>query len=136
MPLRKKITQIIDVHPYAELWYINCLMDSTTMATLENRQKNIPIAAAITSGIVENEVRASSEYITSPINDHLVLPAHRSTFSNSSHFVLKPTHSYIPFMNRLYSGISKMASITLRLIRRKSLAPSTNFNGDKELRIL
>ena len=42
----------------------------------------------------------------------------RSTFSNSNHFVRKPTHSKIPLENRLYSLISSTASTMFRFISR------------------
>ena len=70
------------------MWKISCLIDSTTIAIVESRQNNIPIIAAIAKGIVENDVSASSDYIAKPQNVHFVVPAARSTFSYSIHFVL------------------------------------------------
>ncbi len=66
----------------------------------------------------------SSEYTNNPQNDHFVFPATRLMSSNSSHFVRNPTHEKIPFENRLYSPIERIASHTCLVIRRKSRAPS------------
>jgi len=57
----------------------------------ETRQKATPIKAANASGAVVKEVIPSREYIKSFQKDHFVSPFLRSTFSNSIHFVLKPT---------------------------------------------
>ena len=42
----------------------------------------------------------------------------RSILSNSSHFVSKPTQPKIPLLNRLYSGMERMASTTCLVISR------------------
>ena len=61
IPLRKNITQIMEVQPNAELWNISWRIESTTIATAEHAQNANPITAATASGIVENDVSASSE---------------------------------------------------------------------------
>ena len=97
----------------------------TIVRTMMNRimkkdspQNTIPMTDARERGATENPVIPSREYRKSLRTDHFVSPAARSTFSYSSHFVSKPTHSKIPFEKRLYSLISSTASTILRLIRR------------------
>ena len=88
-------------------------------------QTTTPISDTIVSGTVENAMIPSNAYRNNFQNDHFVSPAARSTFSNSIHFVLNPTHPKIPFVNRLYYGMERIALTISLFIIRKSLAPST-----------
>lgn len=58
------------------------------------------------------------EYTRSFQKFHLVSPLARSTFSYSSHLVLKPTQPKIPLVKRLYSRMDRMASTICLVIRR------------------
>ena len=60
----------------------------------------------------------SMEYTSSFQKFHLVSPLARSTFSYSSHLVLKPTQPKIPLVKRLYSRMDRMASTICLVIRR------------------
>ena len=76
------------------------------------------------------------EYLNRLQKFHLVAPATRSTFSYSNHLVSKPTQLKMPLLNRLYSAMDSTASTILRLISRKSRAPSTISVSDILLMIL
>ena len=94
-----------------------------SIMTNATKRNSIPITDAMDSGAVENATIPSREYKNNFQKDHFVLPATRSTFLYSSHFVRKPTHPKIPFEKRLYSPISRIASVICLVISRKSLAP-------------
>ena len=76
------------------------------------------------------------EYLKSFQNDHLVVPATRSIFSYSNHFVLNPTQGKIPFVKRFLSHKETTASLYVFVISLKSLAPSTTWTSDIFLIIL
>ena len=70
------------------------------------------------SGLVLNATMPSIEYEKSEKKLHFVSPATRSTFSYSSHSVLKPTHPKMPFEKRLYS-LSEQIALTMRRVMRR-----------------
>ena len=65
-----------------------------------------------------SDQKRSREYTRSFQKFHLVSPLARSTFSYSSHLVLKPTQPKIPLVKRLYSRMDRMASTICLVIRR------------------
>ena len=81
-------------------------------------QNSTPTKEAIRSGAVENAVIPSREYTRSFQKFHLVSPLARSTFSYSSHLVLKPTQPKIPLVKRLYYLMDRIASTICLVIRR------------------
>src|SRR5574344_2445151 len=90
-----------------------------TMKANESRIPIMPATAEKASGFVENPMIPSIEYKKSFQNDHLVLPATRSTFSYSNHFVLKPTQGKIPFVKRFFSHKERTAFLYCSVISRK-----------------
>ena len=68
------------------------------------------------------------EQLTTQLSDrisNITLETKLETLIKSNHLVLKPTQLKMPLLKRLYSAMLSTASVILRLIRRKSRAPST-----------
>ena len=76
----------------------------------ERNREKIPSKLESARGLVEKPRIPSIEYKKSFQNDHFVVPADRSTFLNSNHFVLNPTHGKIPFENLFFSQIDRTES--------------------------
>ena len=91
----------------------------------ERNREKIPSKLESARGLVEKPRIPSIEYKKSFQNDHFVVPADRSTFLNSNHFVLNPTHGKIPFENLFFSQIDRTESTYFLVITLKSRAPLT-----------
>ena len=117
-PLTSRIIHASDGHPEVGSPNTSVLTIITIIKINATIQNKIPRNADTASGNVENPIIPSILYSNNFQKDHFVSPAILLTFSNSIHFVLKPTHPNKPYEKRLYSLNSRIASMNFLFIRR------------------
>ena len=83
-------------HPPTGSPQIKVLQIMTIIIIKAMKQNKTPKKAAIVRGAVVKATIPSMAYLNSFQKLHFVSPATRSTFSNSSHFVLYPTKLQSP----------------------------------------
>ena len=111
---KPNLIQTIEGQPATGSPQISVRITRNNIIKSDTPQNTTPSTAATDKGATEKPVIPSREYLNSWRRDHFVSPALRSTFSYSSHSVLKPTQLKIPFENRLYSLICNTASTIFR----------------------
>lgn len=117
-PPRNRITHIMLGQPPTGSPKASVLTSTTAIKINATMHSSTPSTLASASGAVENATMPSSEYRNSFQNDHLVSPATRSTLTNGTHLVLKPTQPKMPLEKRLYSRMDRIASTITRRIKR------------------
>ena len=105
-----------DGHPLVGSPKATFLTIVTIIRTSAKKQNTTPSMDENASGTVENAIMPSRAYKNSFQKDHFVSPFFLSIFSNSSHYVEKPTQPKNPFEKRLYSSMDKMASTNCLVI--------------------
>ena len=108
-PIKSMITTV-EAQPATGSPNTSLLIMIKSIAIIATIKLNTPAIEAMYSGALENATIPSRLYKKSCQNDHFVSPATLFTFSNSSHFTLKPTQPNSPFENLLYSLSESSAS--------------------------